>query len=195
MYREGFAKGQFGVSVGILFPHPNGIDLRQPINIGGGFFVLHNGPTFVIDIESKEVHIYNAFQSTSPIMVIVFYKGLEVCNLLNQLGNKRKMLGSHEFLHKVGEDKGVGVFEFLGEVAEVGIDIFMSVTNHEETNLNLFENLSGRQEGQVGHDKAVFVGAGTIVKLEVQFFGEGLERRNGRSSSRGESLKTPRFAT
>ena len=74
LYMEGFAKGQFGVSVGILFPPPNGIDLRQPINISGGFFVLHNGPTFVIDIESKEVHIYDAFQSTSPIMVTVFYK-------------------------------------------------------------------------------------------------------------------------
>ena len=128
-------------------------------------------------------------------MEIVFYKGLKVCNLLNQLGNERKMLGSHEFLHKVEEDKGVGVFEFLGEVAEVSINIFMSVTNYKETNSNLFENLSGRQEGQVGHDKAVFVGAGTIVKLEVQFLGEGLERRSGRSSSKGESLKAPRFAT
>ena len=195
LYREGFTKRQFEVPIGILFPHPNGIDLGQPISIGGGFFVLHNGPTLVIHIESKEVHIYDAFQSTSPIMVIVLYKGLEVCNLLNQLRNERKMLGSHEFLHKVGEDKGVGVFEFLGEVAEVGINIFVSVTNHEETNLNLFENLFGGQERQVGHDKPVFVGAGTIVELEVQFFGEGLERRSGRSSSRGESLKAPRFGT
>ena len=128
-------------------------------------------------------------------MVIVFYKGLEVCNLLNQLGNEKKMLGSHEFLHKVGEDKGVGVFEFLGEVAEVGIDIFVNVTNHEETNLNLFENLSGCQERQVGHDKPIFVSTSTIVKFEVQFFGEGLEQRNGRSTTRGESLKAPRFAT
>ena len=71
----------------------------------------------------------------------------------------------------------------------------MSVTNHEETNLNIFENLSGRQEGQVGHDKAVVVGVGTIIELKVHFFGEGLERRSGRSSSRGESLKAPRFAT
>ena len=96
---KGSPRGNLGF---LLVPHPNGIDLRQPISIGGGFFVLHNGPTFVINIESKEVHIYDAFQSTSPIMVIVFYKGLEVCNRLNQLGNKRKMLGSHEFLHKVG---------------------------------------------------------------------------------------------
>ena len=128
-------------------------------------------------------------------MLIVLYEGLEVCNLLNQLGNERKMLGSHEFLYKVGEDKGVGVFEFLGEVAEVGIGIFVSVTNHEETNLNIFENLSGRQERQVSHNKPVFVGADTIVELEVQFFREGLERRSGRSNSKEESLKAPRFAT
>ena len=148
LYMEGFAKRQFWVPVGILFPHPNGIDLRQPISIGGGFFVLHNGLAFVIDIESKEVHIYDAFQSTSPIMMIVLYEGLGICNLSNQLRNERKMLRSHEFLHKVGEDKDVGVFEVLGEVVEVVLDIFVSVTNHEETNLNLFENLSGRQEGQ-----------------------------------------------
>ena len=135
------------------------------------------------------------FKALAPIMVIVLYEGLEVCNLLNQLRNERKMLESHEFLRKVGEDKGVGVFEFLGEVAKVGIDIFVSMTNHEETNLNLFENLSGRQERQVGHNKPVFVGAGTIVELEVQFFGEGFEWRSGRSSSREESLKASRFAT
>ena len=46
-------------------------------------------------------------------MLIVLYKGLEVCNLLNQLRNERKMLGSHEFLHKVGEDKGVAFLSFL----------------------------------------------------------------------------------
>ena len=154
---------------------------------------MYNGPTFVIHIESKEVHIYDAFKALAPSWVL--YKRLEVCNLLNQLRNKRKMLGSHEFLHKVGEDKGVGIFEFLGEVAEVGIDIFVNVTKHEETNLNLFENLSGRQESQVGHNKSVFVGTGTIFELEVQFLGEGLERRSRRSSSRGESLKASRFAT
>ena len=75
---------------------------------------MHNGPTFVINIELKEMHIYDPFQSASSIMVIVLYKSLEVCNLLNQLGNKRKMLRSHEFLYKVEEDKGVGVFEFIG---------------------------------------------------------------------------------
>ena len=110
LYREGFAKWQFGVPVGIFFPHPNGIDLRQPINIGGGFFVLYNEPTFVIHIDSKEVHNYDAYQSTNRIMVIVLFKRLEVCNHLNQLRNERKMLGSHKFLHKVGEDQGVGVF-------------------------------------------------------------------------------------
>ena len=122
-------------------------------------------------------------------MVIVLYKRLKVCNLLNQLQNERKMLGSHEFFHKVREDKGVGVFEFLGEVAEGGIDIFVSMTNHEESNLNLFENLFGCQERQVGHDKPVFVGAGTIVELEVQFLREGLEWRSGRSSSRGKASR------
>ena len=97
-------------------------------------------------------------------------KALKSATSLNQLQNERKMLGSHEFLHKVGEDKGVGIFEFLGEIAEVGIIIFVSVTNHEETNLNLFENLSGGQERQIGYDKPIFVGAGTIVQLGSTIF-------------------------
>ena len=112
LYREGFAKRQFGVSVGILFPHPNGIDLRQPISIGGGFFVLHNGPTFVIDIESKEVHIYDAFQSTSPIMVIVLYKGLEVCNLLN-CGTKGRCWEVMNSFIRSGRTKVLAFLSFL----------------------------------------------------------------------------------
>ena len=171
---KGSPSGNLEFPLAFSFHILMGFDLRQPIRIDGGFFVLHNGPTLVIHIESKEVNIYDVIQSTRPIIVIVLYEGLEVCNLLNQLRNKRKMLGSHEYLHKVGEDKGVGVFEFLREVAKVGIDIFVSVTNHEETNLNIFENLSGGQERQVGHDKPIFVGAGTIVELEVQFWGRDL---------------------
>jgi 2-polyprenyl-3-methyl-5-hydroxy-6-metoxy-1,4-benzoquinol methylase len=84
---------------------------------------------YMLFIIVHKEHGYKNFIQPHKLLNIILIETFEINNIMNQIKNKWKELWIHESFDKINKDKHVCCLELLGQVVEILVYVFTSVTN------------------------------------------------------------------